>query len=420
MMDILNPAIELAEGGFPVSPVISLQWTRGQTQILKPGNPHGRDLLYEGSRSPRAGEIMYMPHLANTFKVLATEGKRGFYQGQIARRIVDVVQSNGGTLRMEDLESHFSTYDNPVKTNYRGINVWEMPPNGQGLTALMALNILSGFDFGSITYGSQEYWHLVIEALRLSFADTKWYVTDPAKVNCPVDQLLSSDYADKRRRLIQPDRAMKLCEKGAPVSSSDTVYFTVADKEGNACSFINSNYMGFGTGLVPEACGFTLQNRGANFSLNPSHPNALAPGKRPYHTIIPGMATRCDSEELYASFGVMGGFMQPQGHVQVLLNMIDYGMDPQTALDVPRVCIGEAHSPTDSGSVSLEDGIPVDVQKGLEAMGHQVTGPLTGFQRSLFGRGQIIQARTTTTRNGPGRVWWAGSEGRTDGLAIGY
>ncbi|HBY07381.1 MAG TPA: gamma-glutamyltransferase, partial [Chloroflexi bacterium] len=251
---------------------------------------------------------------------------------------MDVIRQAGGCLSLADLANHQATWDEPISTTYRGYRVWECPPNGQGLTALLGLNLLEGFDLSGLAPLSTERLHLQIEALRLAFADTRWYVADPQFGQIPLDQLLSKTYAAERRKLINPSRATVDQQRGTPAASSDTVYLTVVDGEGNACSFINSNYMGFGTGIVPRGWGFTLQNRGHNFSLDPAHPNALAPGKRPYHTIIPGMMTQADGK-LFASFGVMGGFMQPQGHLQVVSGLVDDDLDPQAALDRPRFII---------------------------------------------------------------------------------
>src|SRR5690606_6463276 len=244
--------------------------------------------------------------------------------------------------------------------------VYECAPNGQGLTALLALNIVEGCDLTSMPSRSTPYLHTLIEAVRLAFADTRWYLADPALVDVPVDALLSKAYAAERRALIDPSRATVDPERGSPVASSDTVYLSVVDGEGNACSFINSNYNGFGTGIVPRGCGFTLQNRGAGFSLDPLHPNALAPGKRPYHTIIPAMVTHEDNGDLYTCFGVMGGYNQPQAHMQVILNLVDHHLDPQAALDEPRFSI---YSNPPSGDVFVEEGIPVEVMSELARMG---------------------------------------------------
>jgi gamma-glutamyltranspeptidase/glutathione hydrolase len=316
--------------------------------------------------------------------------------------------------------------------DYRGLRVYECPPNGQGITALIALNLLEGFDLNGLDSLSPEKLHLMIETLRLAFTDARWYVSDPAFTNIPIQDLLSKDYAAARRKLLTTQYAARNIQHGSPVASSSTVYLSVVDGMGNACSFINSNYMGFGTGIVPKGWGFTLQNRGHNFSLDPNHPNCLAPRKRPYHTIIPAMVTRpagrigggeLDTDEhptrssppyrdqgesLYASYGVMGGFMQPQGHVQVLSALADAGLDPQSALDLPRFCI-EAEK--DGGEVAIEEGMPQETFDQLKKMGHPVRW-VTGYERALFGRGQVILRDPETG------VLCAGSDPRADGCAM--
>jgi gamma-glutamyltranspeptidase/glutathione hydrolase len=311
-------------------------------------------------------------------------------------------------MSLDDLASHVSTWEEPISVTYRGLRVYECPPNGQGITALIALNLLEGFDLASLETLSAEKMHLMIEAMRLAFADASWYVADPKFSNVPIKELLSKEYASKRRKLIDPQRATVDQKRGTPVASSSTVYLSVVDKWGNACSFINSNYMGFGTGIVPKGRGFTLQNRGHNFSLDPNHPNCLAPRKRPYHTIIPAMVTREVDNSLYASYGVMGGFMQPQGHVQVLSALHDAGLDPQSALDLPRFCIDVEES---GGRVAIEEGMPQEIYSALEAMGHPVYS-VSGYERALFGRGQVILRDPETG------VLCAGSDPRADGCAM--
>jgi len=321
---------------------------------------------------------------------------------------------------------HVSTWEEPISVTYRGLRVYECPPNGQGITALIALNLLEGFELASLGTSSAEKMHLMIEALRLAFADASWYVADTKFSNVPIKELLSKEYTNKRRKLIDPKRATVDQKRGTPVSSSNTVYLSVADKWGNACSFINSNYWGFGTGIVPKGWGFTLQNRGHNFSLDPEHPNCLAPRKRPYHTIIPAMVTRAErtlserqrdevedeaqgtKETLYASYGVMGGFMQPQGHVQVLSALHDAGLDPQSALDLPRFCIDVEES---GGRVAIEEDMPQETYSALEKMGHPVYS-VSGYERALFGRGQVILRDPETG------VLCAGSDPRADGCAM--
>ncbi|MFO7623027.1 MAG: gamma-glutamyltransferase family protein, partial [Anaerolineales bacterium] len=403
---VLTPAIRLAQQGFPVAPITAYFWQRGAERQLKTALG-GQELTIAG-RAPRAGEIFHNPGLARTLIRLAEGGKQAFYQGDIAEAIVQVVKGAGGCLAAGDLSNHHSTWEKPVSTTYREVCVWECPPNGQGLAALLALNILEGFDLAAFSPLSTQRLHLQIEAMRLAFADARWYIADPAFRPAPLEQLLSKEYAASRRRLIDPQRAVLDHRTGTPFTSSDTVYLSVVDGDGNACSFINSNYMGFGTGIVPPGWGFSLQNRGHNFSLDPEHPNALAPGKRPYHTIIPAMTTRLGDDSLYASFGVMGGFMQPQGHMQVISGLVDDGMEPQAVLDRPRFCIEDG---TAGGRVALETGVPAQVIEQLREMGHPLYS-VSGQERALFGRGQIILRDPQTG------VLQAGSDPRADGCAM--
>jgi gamma-glutamyltranspeptidase/glutathione hydrolase len=403
---VLAPAIRLAQEGFPVTPITAYFWQRGAEKQLKTA-PGGQELTIAG-RAPRPGEIFRNPGLARTLMQLAGGGKPAFYQGEIGEAIAQVVEEAGGCLTVEDLASHHSTWEKPVSTAYRNVRVWECPPNGQGLATLLALNILEGFDLAAFDSLSTQRLHLQIEAMRLAFADARWYIADPTFSPAPLDQLLSKGYADSRRKLIDHQKAILDQHHGTPVSSSDTVYLSVVDGQGNACSFINSNYMGFGTGIIPSGWGFSLQNRGHNFSLDPDHPNALAPGKRPYHTIIPAMATRSGEDSLYACFGVMGGFMQPQGHVQVISGLVDDGLDPQAALDQPRFCIQDG---TAGGRVALETGISAQVLDQLREMGHPLY-PVSGQERALFGRGQIILRDSLTG------ALQGGSDPRADGCAM--
>jgi gamma-glutamyltranspeptidase/glutathione hydrolase len=415
LSDILAPAIRLAESGFPVAPITSYFWRRGAERQLKE-SLNGREMTLDG-RGPNPGEIFRNPSLARTFKKVAEGGKKAFYEGAIAEAIATTLQKAGGCMTEADLAAHISTWDTPISIPFGDLRLWECPPNGQGIAALLALNILEGFDLPSDPLSSDRL-HLEIEALRLAFADTRWYVADPSVVHIPIQELLSKGYAAERRKLIDPHHATLDQKRGSPVAGSDTVYFCVVDKFGNACSFINSNYMGFGTGIIPSGWGFTLQNRGHNFSLEEGHPNVLAPGKRPYHTIIPALITRDQRIEssdrpfsihhsLFAAFGVMGGFMQPQGHVQVFLTLA-HGLDPQSALDLPRFCIADG---TAGGMVALEAGIPRAVMADLARRGHQVQ-KVSGWERALFGRGQIILREPATG------VLTAGSDPRADGCAM--
>jgi gamma-glutamyltranspeptidase / glutathione hydrolase len=408
---VLTPAIRMAEEGFPVSPITAYFWERSAKRLSDV--PGGTELTIDG-HAPRAGEIFRNPGLARTFRRIVEGGKSAFYQGMIAEAIASVIQEAGGCLAVEDLAAHTSTWDQPISTTYRHVRVWECPPNGQGLAALLGLNLLEGYDIGCMPPLSTQRLHLMIEAMRLAFADTRWYVADPVYHPAPLEWLLSKDYATERRRLIHLNHATLSLPHGIPTSSSDTVYLSVVDAEGNACSFINSNYMGFGTGIVPAGWGFSLQNRGSGFSMDPSHPNALEPRKRPYHTIIPGLIT-VDSDSsssipniLYASFGVMGGFMQPQGHMQVVLSLVDDHQNPQATLDRPRFCISDG---TPEGQVLLEEGIPPEVMLELGRMGH-IVNTVRGFERSAFGRGQIICRDASTG------VLCGGSDPRADGCAM--
>ncbi|MFQ5943839.1 MAG: gamma-glutamyltransferase family protein [Anaerolineales bacterium] len=401
----LAPAINLAEEGFPVSPLTSHFWRRGAERQL--ANATGGEELTIDGRGPNAGEIFRNLGLARTFRTVGKGGAQAFYQGEIGESIARAVGDAGGVLSESDLAEHQSTWDEAISITYRGLRVWEAPPNGQGLVALLALKILEGFDLQAQDPLSAARLHLIIEALRVAFADGNWFVADPAFIPAPIEMLLSEGYAERRRTLIDRTQATLSQPVGVPAAASDTVYLSVVDGEGNACSFINSNYLGFGTGIVPRGWGFSLQNRGHGFSLDREHPNALAPGKRPYHTIIPGMVTRED-DSLYASFGVMGGFMQPQGHVQVLTGLIDDGLDPQAALDRPRVNLTEARP---GSPVALEEGLPEDTVSDLAAMGHE-TEVITGHMRAMFGRGQV------TLKDSESGVLCGGSDPRADGCAI--
>ena len=411
----LEPAIRLAEDGFEVGPWTAWPWDRG-TQRLLAMPTKGAGLLVDG-RAPRAHERFRNPALARTLREVAAGGAQAFYRGRIAEAIVQTVKATGGMLELFDLAEHTSTWDDPISTDYRGIRVWECAPNGQGIVALEALNILEGFDLHALDPLGPERLHLITEALRLAFADARAFVGDPRQADIPTAALLAKDYAASRRASIDRSRALADVPHGAPRGRSDTTYLCVVDGAGNACSFINSNYEIFGSGLVAGAppnnpgCGFVLQDRGALFVLDPGHPDVLAPRKRPYHTIIPGMLTRTDGS-LYAPFGVIGGYMQPQAHVQVITALFDDGLAPQAALDRPRISVAPAHSalwPSDgTGTLLLvEEGIAPATSDALAALGHP-SMRVDGFRRLSFGRGQIIRRSPDGTLEG-------GSDRRGDG-----
>ena len=400
----LAPAIALAEDGFAVTPVIAWQWSDGAAQLEGEGGG-----LLPGGVAPRAGAVFRNPDMAGVLREVASGGPAAFYEGRVGSAIVAAVGARGGVLSMADLVSHRSTFEAPISTTYRGLRVHECGPNGQGLVALLALNILDGFDPAAVAGGSAAALHLQIEALRLAFADGRRFIADPATPGgVPVEALLSAEYAASRRALIDPERRSAVAP-GEPLGASDTVYLSVVDGDGNACSFINSTYGAFGTGIVPTGCGFALQNRGSGFTLEAGHPNVVAPGKRPYHTIIPALSTRPDGS-LHACFGVMGGWNQPQGQVQVLSRLVDGGLDPQAALDAPRFSIHE--DPLD-GPVLAEPSLGEAALSGLEARGHPIER-LSGVRRlSALGRGQVI------VRADDG-VLWGGSDPRSDGCAVGW
>jgi gamma-glutamyltranspeptidase/glutathione hydrolase len=408
LADVLADAIHYARAGYPVSPVLGAEWSHPTTEAFLRRSPNTEDYLPNGS-APRVGQVIRLFGLADTLGAIAEGGPEAFYTGPIADAIVRTLQELGGVMTHEDLRNHRSTWHEPIKTDYRGVTVYECPLNGQGIAALLALDIAEGWELSDMSWHAPERLHLMVEAMRLAFADARRYVADPATDPAPVDALLSKDYAAQRRALVSPERAMSPPSYGLPLSGSDTVYLSVVDGDGNACSFINSLYMGFGTGIVAEGTGVFLQNRGANFSLDPEHPNALAPGKRPYHTIIPGMALK--DGQLWASFGIMGGFMQPQGHFQVFSAMVDDDLNPQEALDRPRFCLELDNE--GMGVLALEDGIPNKTMARLAELGHTVR-PVAGADRSLFGSGQIIRRDANT------RVLFGGSDPRKDGLVAAF
>lgn len=409
---ILAPAVLYADEGFPTSPIIGRDWL-GSARLLSATPDAARTFLKDG-RPPRVGEIMTNRYLAETYRVIAREGAAAFYKGSIAAKIVEFSQANGGLFSRDDFTTHVSEWVEPVSTSYRGHDVWELPPNGQGIAALEILNLLEPHDVKKMGHNSADFLHLFVEAKKLAYADRARFYADPAFQKVPVAGLISKEYAARQGKRIDPRRAAQNVLPGDPMLvAGDTIYLTVVDEHRNAVSFIQSNYFGWGSGLVPGELGFMLQNRGTLFSLDPEHPNRLEPGKRPFHTIIPAMVTR--EGRPWLSFGVMGGDMQPQGHVQVLVNMIDHGMDPQQAGDVARARHFGSAEPTGqpargAGNVVVEAEISDEVVRELESRGHTVSrgspGEFGGYQAILIDgeQGTLI----------------GGSDPRKDGAAIGY
>lgn len=398
LTEVLKPAIHYAEQGFPVPPVIAGYWRYAERRFAS--RPEFAGTFLPSGRAPRAGEIFKCPDQARSLRLIGESNGEAFYRGELAEAIARHASQTGGYLTRDDLAAHTPEWVEPISTNYRGYDVWEIPPNGQGLTALMALNILEGYDFASMPQLSVRRLHLLIEALKLSFADAHAYIADSRKAHVPTDALLAKEYAAKRRGLIDPGRAIAKPAPGLP-EDGDTVYLCAADGDGMMVSFIQSNYMGFGSGVVVPGTGISLQNRGAGFSLQPGHPNELEPGKRPYHTIIPAFVSR-DGVPLCA-FGVMGGDMQPQGHVQVVSGIVDYGLNPQATNDCPRVRVADANQ------VFVEAGVGAETVRQLVQMGHSVR---MEAEMAGFGGGQMIWRDPETG------VLVAGSEPRKDGQAV--
>ncbi len=405
LRDVMVDAIHYARDGYPVHPVFGTAWSA--TERFLRSSLNTEDYLPDG-HTPAIGQIVKLPGLAETLQEIAEDGPSAFYTGKVADAIISTLQGAGSVMTHDDLRQHTSTWGEPISTDYRGIEVFEHPPNGQGLAALQALNIASGWELGEMAWDSAERLHLMVEAMRLAFADARQYIADMAMNPTPVQALLSKEYASQRRSMVSRDVAMLPPEFGRPLGGTDTVYLSIVDGQGNACSFINSLYMGWGSGIVAKGTGVFLQNRGACFSLEEGHPNVLAGGKRPYHTIIPSMALK--DGELWSSFGVMGGFMQPQGHFQVMSAMIDDDLNPQETLNRPRFCLEDG---TGDSVLALEEGIPVGTMARLAEMGHTVR-PVSGVGRSLFGDGQIIRRDAETG------VLFGGSDPRKDGLVAGY
>ncbi|MDI7274629.1 MAG: gamma-glutamyltransferase [Anaerolineae bacterium] len=401
LAEALAPAIHYAEEGFPVSEIIGQGWAQASDKLRRDAGAAATYLV--DGKAPRIGQLFRQPDLARTLREIGAGGAAAFYRGEMAQRIAEYVQSKGGLLTAGDLAAHTSTWEEPIEVCYRGHRVLECPPNGQGLVVLQALGILEGLDLPSMRFGFDSTLHLQIEAVKLAFADGLRYVADPALADVPLEGLLAADYLSQRRALIDPERAAPASSPGRPGRHGDTVYLTVVDRERNAVSFINSLFHAFGSGLTVPGAGIMLQNRGALFSLDPTHPNCIAPGKRPYHTIIPGMVLQ--GQELRLAFGVMGGFMQPQGQVQVLCNLLDFHMDVQQALDAPRFNWQQG------ATVAFEAGLSHMARLGLERRGHLVK---TNAAPGTMGGGQIV-------RVDPGSgVLQGGSDPRKDGCAVGY
>lgn len=408
----LASAIRYAREGFPVTEVIAEDWRRNG-DVLK-GYPNFAATYLPGGRAPKAGEVFRNAALAATLERIATEGRDYFYRGEAARVMVDFLKRQGGVLAMEDFAEHTSEWVEPISTRYRGYDVWEIPPNGQGLSVLQMLNLLEGYDLKSMGWGSTAAMHAFVEAKKLAFEDRARHFGDPAFSRIPVRELLDKKYAERRRALISNERAAARYDAGdVGLKQSDTVYLTVADAAGQVVSLIQSNYRGMGSGMVPDGLGFGFQDRGEAFVLKSGHPNSFAPGKRPFHTIIPAFVTR--DAKPWLSFGVMGGDMQPQGHVQILMNLIDFGMGLQEAGDAPRLYHTRSSEPTgeemkDGGTLYLEDGFPAESVRDLVAMGHQVSRTTAG----AFGGYQAILIDLER------RVFLGASESRKDGQAAGY
>ena len=419
LAQLVEPAALLAEQGFPVAPITSHHWRAGMPQIAKwlSSQEEPIPLTVDGRRGPEPGEIIVNPDMARVLRDLGKCGaKQGFYQGTTGRAIVTEVQKHGGCMTMEDLAAHESTFPYPISVDYRGCRLWQVPPNGQGLAGLVALAGLQHLEEKQIispitreSIGRADCYHALIEMMRLGFADNRAHVACPDSMQVENDWLVDKKrIGDRARKLFDPNKATIA---GIPDASSCTVSFQVVDTSGNAVSFVNSNFMGFGTGIVPKGCGFTLQNRGFGFNLHDGHPNSLGPSKRPYHTIIPGMLTHTDTDELFATLSNMGGNMQPQGHLQLTVDLLAGNMDPQEAIDMPRFCIGDG---TQHGVVFLEKEVDDKVVEELAARGHGLKANVAGYERAIFGRAQIIKRDRKTG------VLWAGSDGRADGCAIGF
>lgn len=409
MADNLAPAIKYAREGFPVSELIAFYMRLSSRRLQQ--YPNFSDVFMPGGSTPDKGEIFKNTALANTYEKIATQGRKVFYEGEIAATIANFIQKQGGFLSEEDLADHKSEWIEPVSASYRGYDVWELPPNGQGIAALQMLNILELHDLKSMGFGSTDYVHLFTEAKKLAYEDRAKFYTDMDFYDVPVEKLISKEYAEERAKLINPDRAARNYDAGE-LETGNTIYMTVADKFGNMVSLIQSNYRGMGSGMTPPGLGFILQDRGELFSLDKGHANVYKPAKRPFHTIIPGFVTK--DGKPFMSFGVMGGAMQPQGHVQILVNMIDFGMNLQEAGDAPRIQHHGSSEPTgdimnDGGYVTLETGYDYQVIRELMMKGHDIRWDVGGYGG--------YQAIMYDAEEG---VYFGASESRKDGQAAGY
>ena len=412
MSDILAPAVSYARNGHPVHETIQYYWAKSVTR-LSPYPGFLEQMTIDG-RAPGAGEIWKNPNLADTLERIGREGRDVFYQGDMARTIGEYMQANGGFLSYEDMAAHKSEWVEPMSVNYRGYDVWELPPNGQGIAALQILNILEQFDVASMGFGSPDHVHLFLEAKKLAFEDRARFYADPAYMDIPVESLLSDAYAKERAGLIDMAKAAREFPHGDPdvLREGDTIYLTTADDEGNMVSLIQSNYRGMGSGMTPPGLGFVLQDRGQLFNLEPGHPNSYAPGKLPFHTIIPAFITR--DGKPWISFGLMGGGMQPQGHAQIVMNLVDFGMGLQEAGDAPRIHHSGSSEPTgqvmsNGGIANLETGFDYEVIRELMNRGHRIEyahGPYGGYQAIM--------------KHPEHGVYFGASESRKDGQAAGY
>ena len=413
MSEILQPTIDYANSGFPLTEVIApgMQSTIARFEKLY---PNINETYTPKGELWKKGDIFRNPMLAKTLQLIAQNGRDEFYTGSIARTIGDFMQSQGGYITYDDLATHTSEWIDPVSTNYRGYDVWELPPNGQGIVALQMLNLLEQYDLGEYGFGSAEHIHYFVEAKKLAFEDRAKYYADMRFSNVPVNELISKEYAMQRSKEINPRQASQNPQPGVLANTNNTVYLTVADKDGNMVSLIQSNYRGMGSGMVPPGLGFMLQNRGESFSLDETHTNALLPGKRPFHTIIPAFVTK--DGKPFLSFGVMGGDFQPLGHVQILLNMIDFGMNVQEAGDAPRIDHLGSSSPIGEeqekggGRVALENGFSTGTIRQLLDMGHNVG----------YGFGGVFGGYQAILYDPANKVYYGASESRKDGCAMGY